>query len=238
VTAAAREAGALVSPEAMAYHRAQQGGDGVWPGDTQDRSDTMTGRSIRGITRVMAVGALVAVVTTAGAELVTGLKAVEPQPSAEQLAPGLAVGYVYGRFNHINEFKTKKFEPGKPLPNLDHRMGEGAVLTTKERDQVGALITGFIRFEKVGTYGFDVTSNDGVRVEIGDKLLYEDPTVHSDDTSDRIDVKIDQPGWYPIRILYFEKKGTATLVLRWVPPGGDSKAKPVPVPAAAFAYLK
>ena len=197
----------------------------------------MTARSVRGVAGGVVGCALVVAATTAGAELPTGLKAAEPQPSAEQLAPGLAVSYVYGRFNHINEFKTKKFEAGKPLPHLDYRMGDGAVLTTKERDQVGALITGFIRFEKAGTYGFDVTSNDGVRVEIGDKLLYEDPTIHSDDTSDRIDVKIDQPGWYPIRILYFEKKGAATLVLRWVPPT-DSKAKPTPVPAAAFTHLK
>jgi PA14 domain len=197
----------------------------------------MTRRFVRGITGTAVAGLLV-VATAAGAEMLSGLKAAEPQPSAEQLQPGLAVAYVYGRFNHLNEFKTKKFEAGKPLPQLDYRMGEGAVLTTKERDQVGALITGFIRFEKAGTYGFDVTSNDGVRVEIGDKLLYEDPTVHSDDTSDRIDVKIDQPGWYPIRILYYEKKGTATLVLRWVPPPADPKAKPAAVPAAAFGHLK
>ena len=137
----------------------------------------MTGRSIRGITGAMAAGALlVALTSPASAQMLTGLKAVEPQPAADRLQPGLAVGYVYGRFNHLNEFMTKKFEPGKPLPNLDYRMGDGAVLTTKERDQVGALITGFIRFEKPGTYGFDVTSNDGVRVEIGEKLLYEDPT--------------------------------------------------------------
>jgi hypothetical protein len=182
------------------------------------------------------VCAIVLAATAAGAELLSGLKPAEPQPSAEQLAPGLAVGYVYGRFNHLKEFATMKFQPGKPLAHLDHRMGDGAVLGTKERDQVGALITGFIRFDKAGTYGFDVTSNDGVRVEIGGKLLYEDPTVHSDDTSDRIDVKIEQPGWYPIRILYFEKKGTATLVLRRVE--GEAKGKLAPVPAAAFAHLK
>lgn len=199
----------------------------------------MTGRSIRGITGAMVTGALlVALTSAASAQMLTGLKAVEPQPAAERLQPGLAVGYIYGRFNHLKEFMTKKFEPGKPLPNLDYRMGDGAVLTTKERDQVGALITGFIRFEKPGTYGFDVTSNDGVRVEIGEKLLYEDPSVHSDDTSDRIDVTIDEPGWYPIKVVYYEKKGTASLVLRWVPVGSDAKAKPVAVPAAAFAHPK
>jgi hypothetical protein len=195
-------------------------------------------RTIRDITGLVIVGALLVAVATTGAETLSGLKPAEPQPAPDKLAPGLSVGYVFGRFNHINEFKTKKFEPGRPLPHLDWRMADGAVLTTPARDQVGAFIIGFIRFDKAGTYGFDVTSNDGVRVEIGEKLLYEDPTVHSDDTSDRIDVKIDQPGWYPIKIWYFEKKGTATLVLRWVPPGSDSKTKPVPVPPAMLAYLK
>lgn len=198
----------------------------------------MTARSVRGVAGMMVGCALLLGATMAQAQMLTGLKAAEPQPAADKLQPGLAVGYVFGRFNHIKEFETKKFEPGKPLPQLDYRMGEGAVLTTKERDQVGALITGFIRFEKPGTYGFDVTSNDGVRVEIGGKLLYEDPSVHSDDTSDRIDVKIEEPGWYPIKILYYEKKGTASLVLRWVPVGSDAKAKPVAVPAAAFAHPK
>ena len=199
----------------------------------------MIGRgSIGHLTRTIAASALVVALTAAGAELLTAVKAADPQPTPDKLAPGLAVAYVYGIFNHINEFKSKKFEPGPALPHLDWRMGEGAILTSKERDGVGALITGFIRFEKPGIYGFDVTSNDGVRVEIGGKLLYEDPTVHADDTSERIDMKIDQPGWYPIQVLYFEKKRTATLVLRWVPAGSDAKAKPVPVPAAAFARLK
>jgi PA14 domain len=198
----------------------------------------MTRRVLRGITGLAMTGVLLVAVTAVRAELITGLKPAEPQPAADKLAPGLAVGYVFGRFNHINDFKTKKFDAGKPLPHLDWRMGNGAVLTTKEREQVGAFISGFVRFDKAGTYGFDVTSNDGVRVEIGEKLLYEDPTVHGDDTSDRIDVKIDQPGWYPIKIWYFQKKGTATLVLRWVPPGSDPKTKPVAVPAAALAYLK
>jgi hypothetical protein len=180
--------------------------------------------------------ALVVVATTTRAELLTGLKPADPQPTAEQLQPGLAVGYSFGRYNHLRDFMFEKFQKGKPLPNLDYRSGAGTVLTSGERDLVGALITGFIRFEKAGTYGFDVTSNDGVRVEISGRVLYEDPTVHSDDMSDRIDVKIDQPGWYPLKILYYEKKGTSTLVLRW--DSGDPKGKMNPVPGAAFAHLK
>ena len=198
----------------------------------------MTRRAIRGLTRVAGACMLVAAATLAAAQPVTGLKPATPQPSADQLAPGLAVGYIYGRFNNIKEFMDKKFEPGPFLPHLNWRMGTGLVLTSKEHELVAALITGVIRFDKTGTYGFDVTSNDGVRIEIGGKLLYEDPTVHGDETSDRIDVKVDQPGWYPLKVLYFQKKGTATLVVRWVPAGSDAKAPLVPVPAAAFARPK
>src|SRR4030095_1786062 len=108
----------------------------------------------------------------------------------------------------------------------------GNVLTSKVREGVAANIDGFIRFEKAGVYGFEVTSNDGVRVEIGGKVLHVDPEIHSDTTSDRIDVKIDTPGWYPLKIVYFQKKGTASLVLAWGGPGETGKA----VSASAQAH--
>lgn len=195
----------------------------------------MSTRVVQGFAgTVLAV--LLCLAPAARAETITGLKPAEPQPAAPQLAPGLAVEYTYAVMNHLDEFKGRKFESGPPLPTLNYKMGDGTVLTSKARDGVGAIITGFIHFEKTGTYGLDVTSNDGVRVEVGGKLLYEDPGVHSDDTSDRIDVKIDRPGWYPIKVLYFEKRYTATVVLRWIGPG--EKGQLQPVPAKAFAHLK
>ena len=45
---------------------------------------------------------------------------------------------------------------------------------------------------------------------------------------------IDKPGWYPISLLYFEKRNTSTLELYWQPPGTDEF---VFVPAEAFAHL-
>lgn len=173
---------------------------------------------------------------TASAETLSGLKPADPQPMTQQLTPGLAVQYTYAIVNHVDELKGRPFESGPPLSNLDYRWGPGPVLTSKAREGVGALITGFIRFEKPGTYGLDVISNDGVRVEIGGKLVHEDPGVHGDTTSDRIDAKIDQAGWYPITVLYFQKRGTATLVLRWRGPGETGKL--APVPAKAFGHIR
>ena len=195
----------------------------------------MTTRLFHGL----AGGALAAVLVLAPAtwaETITGLKPAEPQPAAQQLVPGLAVQYAYGIVNHVDELKGKKLEGGAPLTHLEWKMGYGTVLTSKAKEGVGAIITGLILFEKAGSYGFEVTSNDGVRFEIGGQLVHEDPGVHADTTSDRVDVKVDRPGWYPIGIVYFQKRNTSTLVVRWIAPGQTGKL--VPVPAKALAQPK
>jgi PA14 domain len=195
----------------------------------------MTTRSWPGIALALGI-VLVSVAPTAEAGALTGLKPAEPQPSPDQLAPGLAVQYTYAIMNHVDEMKGRKFEPGPPITHLDWRMGTGRVLTSKDNTGVGAMITGFVMFDKPGVYGLDVTSNDGVRVEIGGQLIHEDPGVHSDTTSDRIDVSVDKPGWYPITITYFQKRYTATLVVRWIAPG--DKGKLAPIAPKALAHLK
>jgi len=195
----------------------------------------MTTRSWLGIAHALGI-VLLSVAAMAEAGALTGLKPAEPQPTPDQLAPGLAVQYTYAIMNHVDEMKGRKFEPGAPITHLDWRMGTGRVLTSKDNTGVGAIITGFVMFEKPGVYGLDVTSNDGVRVEIGGQLIHEDPGVHSDTTSDRIDVSVDKPGWYPITITYFQKRYTATLVVRWIAPG--DKGKLAPIAPKALAHLK
>lgn len=196
----------------------------------------MTARVLHGVVGAVLAIAAACPAPAARAEILTGLRPAEPQPTPQQLAPGLAVQYTYAVVNHVDELKGRKFESGPPLSHLEWKMGSGIVLTSKAREGVGAIISGFILFEKPGTYGFEVTSNDGVRLEIGGKLIHEDPGVHSDTTSDRIDVKIDRPGWHPIGIVYFQKRYTATLVVRWIGPGGTGKL--VPISAKALAHGK
>jgi hypothetical protein len=179
--------------------------------------------------------AVLAASTPTRAETISGLKPAEPQPTAQQLTPGLAVQYTYAIMNYIDQMKGRKFEPGPPLTHLDWKMGSGAVLTSKSNQGVGAQITGFILFEKPGLYGVELTSNDGVQLEIGGKLIHEDPGVHPDTTTDRIDLQVDRPGWYPIQILYFQKRYTATLILRWAPPG---EKKMVRLPDKVLAHKK
>ena len=45
---------------------------------------------------------------------------------------------------------------------------------------------------------------------------------------------IEEAGWYPMLIKYFQKKGTAALSLYWKPPGAAEFSV---IPAEAYAHL-
>ena len=149
------------------------------------------------------------------AEAVGGLKPLAEQPATRSLQPGLAVTYYFGIFNIVDEIlEIAKLEPGhegRAIPVLDYKVGSGDVLTSGRPDGVGADIKGLINFPIVGTYMMALQSNDGVRVEIGGKLIFSDPKVHADRYAKLVPVKIESPGWYPLSILYFEKRHTSTL---------------------------
>ena len=72
-------------------------------------------------------------------------------------------------------------------------------------------------------------------MEIGGKKVYELPGVHSDTMSEVVGMSIDQPGWYAVKILYFEKRESATLELYLAAPGVDNLDI---APAAVFAHIK
>ncbi len=184
--------------------------------------------------------AMLAILLISGAAVsgrAAGPQPANPQPDGAALKDGLAVDYYFAKYNHIRELETwmkyKDGKPGDPIAMLDSKAGAGAVLTSGVDDLVGAHITGYIGFDAPGAYRFEVTSNDGVRVTLGGVEIYQDPDVHPDRTSDPIPVQIDHAGWYPLEVLYFEKKNTSTIQLHWSPSGGAGFAA---VPASALKH--
>ena len=173
------------------------------------------------------------------AEAVTGLEPLAEQPDPRSLKPGLAVTYYFAIFNLVDEIvEFSKLGPGhegQAIPSLDYKVGSGDVLTSGRPDGVGADITGLINFPLIGTYMMALESNDGVRLEIGGKLIFSDPNVHADRYAKLVPLRIETPGWYPLSILYFEKRNTSTLQLFWAKPGDPGRLKFVP--ADALAHL-
>lgn len=190
------------------------------------------------IARACGAAALAAMVTlgaaTAAAQTIEGTPA-DPQPTENQLEPGLAVSYVEEYFNDISELLAYEGTPGEPIANLDATPGRGEpVLTSGKSMGVGAFIRGFVKLDKPGTWTFRVHSNDGVQVSIGGQQVHVDPYKHSDTMSPPILFAVEEPGWYEIAVDYFQRKGTATLQLLWTPPDGNEETI---VPPEAFAHL-
>ncbi len=188
----------------------------------------------------LAPAMLVAGLTISGASAaVSGIEAASPQPADGSLKPGLSVVYYRHMFRNVDEIpdwaKYRDGKPGKPLHSLNYRTGLDTVLTSDGEDGVGAHIKGFIKFEAVGTYTFATHSNDGVRLSIGGKMILEDPDVHADRYSDPVEVEIGSAGWYPLEVLYFERKNTSTLQLFWLQPDDEEGSMSL-VPAEVYGH--
>ncbi len=164
-----------------------------------------------------------------------------PQPDAAAgLKPGLAVVYYPGfSARHLDllpdeaSFLSTKGIRGQPIPYLNHRFGGAPIFGSGCNSMVGMRMNGWLFLEAAGTYLFQALSNDGVRVMLGGLLILDDPLQHGDQLSNAAPVAIQTPGWYPIRVEYFQRKGTATLEFHWRPPGAPAFS---PVPAEVLAH--
>jgi PA14 domain len=191
-------------------------------------------------TSLLGIGVLGAMLLAPGAKAQV-LDPPEPQPKPDELKPGLEVCYMYEFVRHIDQMVSYEdsldCEPSEPLLELNATGGQGTVLNSKGNEGVMAKITGMIYLEKPGTYTFGFESNDGVRLEIGDYMVVEDPDVHADRYSDLGMIQANAPGWYPLTIRYYERKNTWTIRFYWLPPGGEQGTLP-PVPANVLAHVE
>jgi hypothetical protein len=86
-----------------------------------------------------------------------------------------------------------------------------------------------------GTFQLHVTSNDGARVRIGDRVVYEDWTDHSTKT-DTVTVALSNRDGAPVRdgqpivVEYFWNGGNGVMRLEWTRPDGVRE----PIPPTAF----
>lgn len=170
---------------------------------------------------------------------------LSPQPANDAVKPGLAVDYLYQKFYSLEEIYEADVDPvaGEPIPQLnqltetDPNTGEDKIINVLTADQdmmVGAFIRGVIHFEQAGDYVLHLVSNDGARFWVGEVMLWEDPEIHFDRESDPLQLVIAEPGWYELKIDYYQKKGTSALQLLWTPPGGEK----VVVPPEVLGHLE
>ena len=171
---------------------------------------------------------------------ISGLTAAREISDTNGLSPGLSTIYFYKFIRHIDQMpvqdpKTTTEKKGKPIPYLNHHFGvEDMVFDSGVNRGIGIQMDGFIKFSESGKYGMVALSNDGIRIEICKKTILTDPNVHSDRLSPQAVIDISRPGWYPVMVQYFQRKGTAAIELQWKPPG---KAEFSVIPAEAYTHI-
>lgn len=171
---------------------------------------------------------------------ITGLLPERELSDEKGLKPGLSAIYVPKFFRHIDQMPVQ--DPnmtaervGPPILFLNHRFGEQELIFDSGVSRgIGIQMNGFLKFSESGRYGMKALSNDGIRVQICDKTILTDPNVHSDRFSPQAVLDIPKPGWYPVMIQYFQRKGTAAIEMYWKLPGKSDYSV---IPAEAYAHI-
>lgn len=168
------------------------------------------------ILKTVALTATAIVLATATLAAPLKLQPADPQPSG--LKQGLGVKYYFDSVRKLSEARRayKKAKPGKPLAGLDYRdTAEGnETLTSGKAQKVIAVIEGYVRFDAPGTYKIDFMSNDGLEMKIGGQEVVFFDGVHGCEASKQVEAEVPVAGWYPLEGLYFQRKGTACLLMR------------------------
>ena len=162
------------------------------------------------------------------------LSPADPQPS--DLSPGLAVSYAYGAGGRTladAEKKLRKAQPGAPLVGLSYLDGSDGenTLTSTEAYKVAAAISGYIRFDTAGTFEVDFLSNDGLQASIGGQEVVKFDGVHGCEPAGAQQIEVPSPGWYALEATYFQRKGSACLMMDW-----NVAGEMEPVPDAVFGH--
>ncbi len=95
---------------------------------------------------------------------------------------------------------------------IDHDWGTGSPKSGIDSDTWSARWTAYVDFAP-GTYRFTVTSDDGVRLYLGDKHIIVDWQKHPAQTNTAL-VSL-KGGRYPVAVDYFDDQGRAMLKVGW-----------------------
>ena len=141
----------------------------------------------------------------------------------DDLVEGLEFEYVEGSFSAADEVRAA-------VP-VRSGVAAGVELTGNERaERFGLRFTGFVRVPADGIWTFNLSSDDGSRLRIGDTLVIDHDGPHG--TSEKSGQVALRAGWHPIEITFFQAGGGRSLGLTATAPGGT----PTPVPPDSFGH--
>jgi hypothetical protein len=172
----------------------------------------------------------------------TDLVPVIPQPDSVSIQGGLSVWYL-PEFNYEHVSEMPKGDPPyswgfagkKPILIIDRKFEpQEKVWDSGHHRGIALQMDGMIKFPTSGQYTIMALSNDGLRVYIGGKRVINDPDWHGDQFSRKNKLEISESGWYPFKLKYFQRRGTAALKLFWKKPGDEDFSI---IPAEVYGHI-
>jgi len=115
-----------------------------------------------------------------------------------------------GEFRSVSELADRE-----PVATGECEKPELSVAPRSEH--FGLVFGGFLEVPRDGIYAFELSSDDGSRLWLHDRLLVDGDGLHGPEV--RGGAVGLRAGWHPLRIAYFNATGEATLELRWNGPG-------------------
>lgn len=123
----------------------------------------------------------------------------------------------FGTFEDDKEFRVNGTTSAKPF-------------VSGYTDNFAAVWHGYIRVPKDGSYKFYLTSDDGSKLWVHDKVVVDNSGAHPmDEDSGSVELKA---GYHPIKVMYFENKEVEGIRLAWSYEGQEKQI----VPPSAFFH--
>jgi predicted alpha/beta superfamily hydrolase len=146
------------------------------------------------------------------------------QKSVKNLKPGLKYSYYEGVWDSLPDFS--KLGPKKT--GITDSLNINMAL---KKDSFGFQFEGYIQITEKALYNLWIVSDDGSKLYFNNQLLLNNDGLHG---ADRPAVKMLplNPGYYPIRIDYFERTGDQSVTIGSVVGNG----KPTPIPKKMLFY--
>jgi alpha-D-xyloside xylohydrolase len=153
------------------------------------------------------------------------------------------VGGLSGTYYQGENFETKKLERVDPFISFDwdkvKREGVEAnfqhdPLPGMEMDHFSAKWEGFLLTKSAGDYQISLSADDGMRMWVDGKLVVDD-WKSRDIATHRVTLSLPGNARIPIRIEYYQNLYTASVELKWQPPGeGHVQQRGVYLPAGQW----
>lgn len=133
-----------------------------------------------------------------------------PAEAVDATRPGLDFQYVEKDFKTIAELEASL---ASDVPGVVGRVANFDLGLRKRDENFGVIFSGLIRIPKDGVYRFEMTSDDGAQLWVGDKLVADGDGLHGPEAFSGT-VALSK-GPQPIRLSYFNGSGGRFLGIEW-----------------------